>query len=329
MHHFSYGLLTPTLAYTASYIGSLLGLMCAARARVVTGRTRAGWLAMAAISLGETGIWVMHFIAMLGFSVNGVQLRYGVPLTVLSAIVAIVAVGAGFVIVGDDPRKLHRVGAAGLLTGLGVAGMHYMGIAAMIMPAKISYEPVLFTLSVLIAVVASAVAFWFTLVIRGKLASGLAAGLMGVAVCGMHYTGMAALRLTPDPNVDTSAGASFGSILLPVLVIIGIITVVLVALVSFSSSPAELVEDAAFEAQLARNIAARQRRNGYDGPLPTSAHSIGRPSRRRAIGKPSPTAAVAPEPEPGTAPNPNQPQGAGEQPISRRLTRPPTGLRTR
>ena len=328
MHHFSYGLLTPMLSYVASYVGSLLGLMCAARARVQAGRVRRGWLAMAAISLGGTGIWVMHFIAMLGFSVNNVQIRYGVTLTVLSAIVAIVAVGAGMVIVGDDPRKLHRIAAAGLFTGLGVAGMHYLGEAGMVMPAKVSYEPILFTLSVLIAVVASAVALWFTLVIRGKLASGLAAALMGVAVCGMHYTGMAAMRLTPDPSVDTSSGVSFGSILLPVLIVISIMTIVLVALVAFSSSPEELVEDKAFEAQLARSIAARDRRTGQPATVSTLVdRTTSRAASRHSISaaRPSP----GPTPSPARAPSPGPAQEAGQQPISRRLTRPPTGLRTR
>lgn len=319
MHHFSYGPVTPLLAYLASYVGSLLSLMCAARARVLAGRARRGWLAVAAVSLGGTGIWVMHFIAMMGFSVADMQIRYEVPLTVVSAVVAIIAVGAGLAIVGDNPRKLHRIAAAGLLTGIGVAGMHYLGMAAMIMKADVSYEPVLFTLSVLIAVVASAVALWFTLVIQSRVATLAAAALMGVAVCGMHYTGMAAMRLTPDSGVDASGGASFDGLLLPVLLVISIITVVLLIFVAFSASPAELVADARFAARLERSLTEREIRSATATdplseppapPLPVRSTSS-RPTGSRSAGsRPRPT-----------------PTGAGLG--TRRLVRPSAGNRRR
>lgn len=311
MHHFSYGLITPVLAYAASYVGCLLGLMCAARARVLTGRARRGWLAAASVSLGGTGIWVMHFIAMLGFSVGDVPIRYDMVLTVVSAVVAIVAVGAGLAIVGDDPRKLHRIALAGLLAGIGVAGMHYLGIAAMVMPATMTFEPILFSLSILIAVVAAAVALWFTLVINNRVATLTAAGLMGVAVCGMHYTGMAAMRLTPDNNVDTSAGTSFDGLLLPVLLAISVITVVLLIFVAFSASPAELVEDARFTARLENSLAAR---TGDPSPQPSPAGRA--PSSR-------------PRPAPTGTPTGPVARPDGMPTISRRLTRPATNQRRR
>ncbi|MBA3799981.1 MAG: hypothetical protein H0X18_12985, partial [Geodermatophilaceae bacterium] len=78
IEHFAYGVLTPILAYAMSFIGSLLGLQCTARARFATGRSRVGWLLLAAVSIGGTGVWVMHFIAMLGFRVTGMDIRYGV-----------------------------------------------------------------------------------------------------------------------------------------------------------------------------------------------------------------------------------------------------------
>ncbi|WP_203657083.1 MHYT domain-containing protein [Actinocatenispora rupis] len=313
MHHFSYGALTPILAYAASYVGCLLGLMCAARARVLTGPGRRGWLTVAAVSLGGTGIWVMHFIAMLGFSINDTVIRYNMLLTVVSALVAIVAVGAGLGVVGNDARKLHRIALAGVLTGIGVAGMHYLGIAAIVMPASISYEPILFTLSVLIAVVASAVALWFTLVIKGRAATLAAAAVMGVAVCGMHYVGMAAMRLTPDAQADISVGTTFNNLLPPVLLVTSIVTVVLLIFVAFSASPAELVEDAAFAARLERSVEERERlaAERWTGPRPQSESVLPPPA------------------QPGTpAAQPAKP--AAQQPISRRLTRNPTvGTRRR
>lgn len=286
MDHFSYGPVTPALAYAASYIGSLLGLMCASRARVLDGRARAGWLAVAAVSLGGTGIWVMHFIAMMGFSVADAPIRYQVGRTAASAAVAIIAVGAGLAIVGNNPRKLHRIAAAGLLTGIGVAGMHYLGMAAMNMQADVSYEPKLFALSVLIAIVASAVALWFTLVIRRRVATLAAAALMGLAVCGMHYTGMAAMRLKPDKSIDASGGVSLDGLLLPVMLVVSIVTVVLLVFVAFSASPTELLEDARFAARLeaANNVLG----GPPASPLSTrlSAPVSDRPSTGR---RPSPT----------------------------------------
>ncbi len=304
MHHFSYGVLTPALAYAASYVGCLLGLMCAARARVLTGAGRRGWLAVASVSFGGTGIWVMHFIAMLGFSVGDVQIKYDLPLTAASAVVAIVAVGAGLAIVGADGRKLHRIALAGLLMGTGVAGMHYLGIAAMVMPASMTFEPILFSLSILIAVVASAVALWFTLVIQGRRAALAAAALMAVAVCGMHYTGMAAMRLSPRPNADLSSGTTFDSLLMPLLLVVSIVTVVLLIFVAFSASPAELVADAEFSNQLRRNAERREQ---------NSAASTGPRASRPISGAPSPSGAPAPASAPIGPP----------QPISRRLPRTP------
>jgi NO-binding membrane sensor protein with MHYT domain len=307
MHHFSYGALTPVLAYAASYVGCLLGLMCAARARVLTGPGRRGWLTVAAVSLGGTGIWVMHFIAMLGFSINDTVIRYNMLLTVVSAIVAIVAVGAGLAIVGNDGRKLHRIALAGLLAGIGVAGMHYLGIAAMVMPASMSFEPILFSLSVLIAVVASAIALWFTLIIRGRAATLAAAAVMAVAVCGMHYTGMAGMRLAPDPNADLSTGTTFDNLLPPVLLVVSIVTVVLLIFVAFSASPAELVEDAAFADRLRRSREERERL-ADPGPRAQSEAVL-----------PPPTVPGVQQPAPGVQPAPTS-----QQPISRRLTRNPT-----
>ncbi|MGH3326029.1 MAG: MHYT domain-containing protein, partial [Streptomyces sp.] len=83
MHHFTYGWLTPTLSFVMACVGSALGLRCTVRALAATGRSRRNWLLTAALAIGS-GIWTMHFIAMLGFGVSGSAIRYNVPLTVLS-----------------------------------------------------------------------------------------------------------------------------------------------------------------------------------------------------------------------------------------------------
>jgi NO-binding membrane sensor protein with MHYT domain len=94
----------------------------------------------------------------------------------------------------------------GVLTGLGVALMHYTGMAAMILQAKITYDPTLFAASIVIAVVAATVALWLAFNLRGNLQRFGSAIVMGIAVCGMHYTGMFAVRLEKTNEVVASTG---------------------------------------------------------------------------------------------------------------------------
>ena len=204
----AYGWVPPALAYGVSVLGSLLGLVCTSKARQgdAPGR-RAGWLAGAAISIGGTGIWLMHFLGMLGFAVNGTDVRYTIGLTVLSAALAIVVVGVGLAILGTATRpKTHRVFSGGLFTGLGVAGMHYTGMAAMQVDGTISYDLPLVAASIVIAVIAATAALWFTIVARNVHTIAGAALIMGVAVNGMHYVGMLALRVKLDHVHSISAG---------------------------------------------------------------------------------------------------------------------------
>jgi NO-binding membrane sensor protein with MHYT domain len=197
LDHFSYGWLTPTLAYILSFVGSLLGLVCTVRARY-TSRTaaRAGWLILAAWAIGGTGIWVMHFMAMIGFSVPGVQVRYDVPMTIASWIAAFAVVSVGLFLVGFGRPSRLKVLAAGIFTGVGVAAMHYIGMAAMRVQASVTYDGPTVAISVGIAIVAATVALWFTVTLRRASVITVAALIMGLAVTGMHYTGMYALRIS-------------------------------------------------------------------------------------------------------------------------------------
>ena len=225
---FAYGWVTPALAYGVSVLGSLLGLVCASRAR--EGRTparRAGWLTLAAISIGGTGIWLMHFLGMLGFAVNGTDVRYTIGLTVLSAVLAIVVVGVGLAILGTGEPRVYRVSLGGLFTGLGVAGMHYTGMAAMRVRGTVGYDPVLVVLSIVVAVVAATAALWFTIVARDSLAIAGAALIMGVAVNGMHYIGMYALQVKLDHVHDTAEGVDLTSALPITAGVAGIVVVLL------------------------------------------------------------------------------------------------------
>jgi NO-binding membrane sensor protein with MHYT domain len=258
VHHFSYGVLTPAAAYVMSFIGSLIGLRCTARARAAQGRSRASWLALAALAIGGTGIWVMHFIGMLGFTVPGIEIRYHVGLTLFSALIAIAVVGVGTFLVGFGGSRAIVVLPAGFITGLGVAAMHYTGMAAMEMAGQVSYNIGVVLLSVLIAVVAATAALWFTLRVRGMLATGGAAMIMAVAVSGMHYTGMAALRVSEVPGLGEPSGAGAIDLLMPLVVGVSVVAVILLVIVSVFPGEEEMIFAAALERQSQR-LAQRPR----------------------------------------------------------------------
>src|SRR6266851_10354836 len=126
VHNFSYGLLTPALGYVMSSLGCFLGLRCTSRARAYSGKTRARWLLLAAVSIATTGIWVMHFVAMLGFTIPDQSITYSVPVTILSMVIAVIVVGIGLLIVGFGSSRWRTLLLGGLIIGLGVASMHYI-----------------------------------------------------------------------------------------------------------------------------------------------------------------------------------------------------------
>jgi NO-binding membrane sensor protein with MHYT domain len=267
VHNFTYGLLTPVLAYLMSCIGAFLGLRCTARAWALQGRARARWLLLGGLSIGATGIWVMHFIAMLGFTIPGQTIHYDVPVTILSLLVAVVIVCVGLLIVGFGPPGLPSLLTGGLVTGLGVAVMHYLGMAAMRMPSRITYDPGLLVLSVVIAIVAATAALWAATALRGVLTTLAASLIMGVAVSGMHYTGMAAMRMYASPGpagmvMGGGGGATAESFLLPLILGISIVTFVLTATVSLSPTDEEIRS----ETDLMERISRLRSEAGLAGP---------------------------------------------------------------
>ena len=163
IHHFDHGWITPTISYMLSVLGSLLGLTLAVKFRSARSNAeRTWWLILAAVAIGGTAIWSMHFVAMLGFSVDGSPIRYDVGLTAASAIIAVAAVAVGLSIaaLGNGGGRNARIVTGGVISGLGVAGMHYTGMAAMHLNGEISYGMTRVALSIAIAVVAATVALW-------------------------------------------------------------------------------------------------------------------------------------------------------------------------
>jgi NO-binding membrane sensor protein with MHYT domain len=250
VHDFSYGLLTPVLAYVMSCLGCFLGLRCTTRAREAQGTSRVRWLLLAGLSIGVAGVWGMHFIAMLGFSTPGQAIRYSVPVTILSMVISVVVVSVGLLIVGLGGDGLRPLLTGGLIVGLGVAAMHYIGMSAMRMPDTMSYNIVLVILSVIIGIVTGTVALLAALRLDTLWSAVVACLIMGVAVSGMHYTGIAAMHLDASAGVHGLAGMQGGvsasSFIVPLIFGISILTMVLSAAISLSPTQAELRKENEF-----------------------------------------------------------------------------------
>ncbi|MGD0702220.1 MAG: MHYT domain-containing protein [Trebonia sp.] len=267
VHNFSNGLLSPAVGYAMSCIGSFLGLRCVTLGLARDGIARARWLSLAAVSIGATGIWAMHFIAMLGFTIPGQQIFYNVPMTIASMLVAVAVVGVGLFIVGFGDGGWPRLLAGGVIIGGGVAAMHYLGMAAMSMQDSMSYNVPLLMLSVLIAVVAGTAALWAGTRVNSMGATIGAALIMGVAVSGMHYTGMAALHIGRGPmssmavaavsGLSTVSGTTAAVFLIPLLLVISIATFAVTLTISMSPGEEEIKADAELQRRM-ENLQQRQ-----------------------------------------------------------------------
>jgi NO-binding membrane sensor protein with MHYT domain len=271
VHNFSYGLLNPALAYLVSCLGAFLGLRCVTRARACQGLDKAGWLSLAAVSVGATGIWAMHFIAMLGFTIPGQQITYNVALTIASMLIAIAVVGVGLFIAGFSNGGWKPLVTGGVIIGIGVASMHYLGMSAMIMPDTMSYNPLLLILSVIIAIVAGTAALWAGTRVRGIGATVAASLIMGVAVSGMHYTGMAAMHVFPAQMSMSSmgSGTSGQTFLVPLLLGITLVTFGLALIISLSPSEDEIHTDAVLKGRLDAEVASGSRAASQGGSSAT------------------------------------------------------------
>ncbi|MDY7084346.1 MAG: MHYT domain-containing protein [Actinomycetota bacterium] len=258
IHHFDHGWITPTVSYILSVLGSMLGLTCAVRFRSAAGRgERIWWLTLGSVSIGGTAIWSMHFVAMMGFAVVGTPIRYDVGLTAASALLAVFAVGVGLAIalLGNGAQNL-RIVTGGVVAGLGVAAMHYTGMAAMKLNGDVTYGMSRVGLSIGIAVVAAAVALWLAVTVRRPIIIFAAALVMGIAVNGMHFTGMTAMSVSTRPAAGDLPGATASGMLVPIglAVVFGIIGLAY----ALMSAPTE--EDraaAAYLAQRRQEAAAR------------------------------------------------------------------------
>jgi two-component system NtrC family sensor kinase len=171
---------------------------------------RNAWLSGGAAAMG-IGIWSMHFVGMLAFSVP-VPLGYDFRITGASLLIAVlVSFFALNVVTRPKLTRFHLI-TGGVLMGLGIASMHYTGMAAMQMQPGLTYDPVIFAASITIAIAASTAALWIAHTLNAPTQKHLiakrivAAGVMGIGIAGMHYTGMAAARFAPGAICGAASG---------------------------------------------------------------------------------------------------------------------------
>lgn len=190
------------IATCAAYAALNLG----GRIAAASGSLRLAWLIGGAFSMG-IGIWSMHYVGMIAFQMP-ITVLYNIPQVLLSLAAAVIASGIALFVVGRERWSWAASITGAIVMGAGIAGMHYIGMAAMRLPAMMHYNAAIVALSVAVAVVVSFVAILLAFRFRGetrelapmKIA---AACVMGLAVVTMHYTGMAAATfVASDIPVD-------------------------------------------------------------------------------------------------------------------------------
>lgn len=240
------------LSYLVASFASYIALDFTGRLRDVS-NTRASnflWLMGGAVAMGS-GIWSMHFIGMLSFTMEGMTLYYDFFWTGLSLLVAIFASGFALFLLKVKTINFLHLAVGGIILGFAIASMHYTGMEAMKIQMHIRYLPGLFFLSIIIAILASEAALWLALKsnqvvsrlrVRLKIIS---AAIMGMAICGMHYTGMAAAIFTANPSATTTIGSLDPTILS--LSIAGV-TFIILGIAFFASTYKEALNQQQLEA---------------------------------------------------------------------------------
>jgi len=206
----SYDFRLVTVSVVIAICASYAALDLAARITAASGRIRLAWLAGGAAAMG-LGIWSMHYIGMLAFSLP-VPVAYDGPTVLLSLLAAVFASAVVLFLVSRQKMGWPTALIGSVVMGSGISIMHYTGMAAMRLPAMCSYDPLLLTLSVVFAIAISLIAIWLTFRFRqDEQSSPLwkigGAVVMGAAIPVMHYTGMAAARFTSSNIVPDTAHA--------------------------------------------------------------------------------------------------------------------------
>jgi two-component system, cell cycle sensor histidine kinase and response regulator CckA len=224
-----------SLSVIVAMLASFAALDLAGRVRLKSGATRFGWLAGGGTVMG-LGIWSMHFVCMLAFHLP-VPIGYDVPLMLLSVVVAIAASLLALMVISRPKLGLLTLVPGGMLMGGAIAGMHYIGMASIQADAHLTYTASIVAWSVAIAIVASITALWlaftfrFDVTVKGLALKILSATVMGIAISGMHYTGMAAAHFAPAQPSPHSAHLILASGELGGAIFVSAILIIILALI--------------------------------------------------------------------------------------------------
>lgn len=233
VHHHNH--LLVILSVIIAVFSSYVALDLANSLAIAKGRARWFWLLGGSLAMG-TGIWSMHFVAMLAFSMPGVTISYDVPLLILSILVAVAASAMTLTLVSRDSLSPRTFVVGSLCMGAAISGMHYIGIASMRMAAIIYWNTYLVIASIVIAVVASFVALLLAFKLRNNTSTrgfqyrGAGGIIMGFAISGMHYTAMAAMHIVPSGESLIQGDQLLATNGLAVAVIIATIVILCIAL---------------------------------------------------------------------------------------------------
>ncbi|MEN4565610.1 bifunctional diguanylate cyclase/phosphodiesterase [Pantoea agglomerans] len=216
-----------------AFIASFTALDTAGRVAVSRGWSARFWLLVGGIAMG-IGVWAMHFIGMLAMMLP-MMMRYDTRLTILSLLVAILASVLAF---GQTVGGLHltrqRLLRGTLILGAGVVVMHYLGMYALLIEPQPEWNALLVALSVLIAFAASGLALWLAFHLRQgehhlMLMRGLASLVMGIAIAGMHYVGMAAAEFSHSSMMQPHGVSNAGLAVWVTLITLTILGVTLLS----------------------------------------------------------------------------------------------------
>ncbi|MCP3764799.1 EAL domain-containing protein [Domibacillus sp. A3M-37] len=246
------------LSYIIAFMASLTALDLARRVNFSKGWKKKIWLISGSCAMG-IGIWAMHFIAMLAFKLP-VAISYNVFLVVTSIVVAIAASLCGLYFICHPRMSMLKLCLGGTFMGLGISGMHYIGMLAM-KGLYITYHPALFAISLFIAIGASIIALMLAFQYRDsqkgmstkvKFVSGI---VMGVAITGMHYTGMAAANF--QASHDSIIGGTVVNYDIHAIVIsiaVSVVVILSIVLVSSFILDQRLGEEIAFKGAILESV---------------------------------------------------------------------------
>ena len=237
------------LSMAVAILASYSALDLAGRTSASEGRVRFIWIGAGAFALG-LGIWSMHYVGMLAFTLP-VRVLYDFPTVLLSLLAAVLASAVALLFVSRAQLNNRSVVASSVIMGAGIAAMHYIGMAAMRLPAICRYDLRIVAASILIAIVVSVAALLITFRLRtaNREFSGAKIGaalVMGFAIASMHYTGMAAVSFVPAPltedisrSIEVSSLGAFG-IAFVASVVLAVVTITSVLDRKFSAQAAQL-----------------------------------------------------------------------------------------